>query len=157
MGKPQVVLLIGVAVLSVAICGLNLKLHAVNGRLKTQLNTEIAFALATKAPATGWAMPPLSGQRVDGSAIGIDLQHSYHSMVVLLFDPNNCPACEANWTYWDKLLADPDKARLLMFVTAASSVPTAYLRHYGLEREFVMTGLDPGMLKQMRMQAAPQT
>ena len=78
-------------------------------------------------------------------------------MVLLLFDPSNCPACESNWKYWNKLLADPEKGRLLIAVTGAPSIPPDYLKRHQINLRYAVTDLDAGMLKQMRMETVPQT
>jgi hypothetical protein len=156
MNRTQVILLTAVSALSLFALGVNLKLHLTNVRLRQQLSEIIAPELATAAPAIGWPIPQLNGM-IDGTAAGIDLQHSYHSMVLVVFSPINCPVCEANWKYWSRLLVDPDRAHLLMFITSAHSISEGYLQSHQMQHSRVMFDLGPGILKQMRMETVPQT
>ena len=157
MRKTHLFLLVGVAVFSVVIFGLNLKLHRVNRHLKRQLDAQIQYAKLTSAPAPGWVMPPLKAKRLDGSAGDFNLQGSAPKITLLLFNPVNCPVCEANWIFWDRLFADPDSKYRFVLLTGADSIPKDYVERHDLTHHALRISVDPGILKQMRMKVTPQT
>src|SRR5579863_5034129 len=157
MQKSHLALLAAVALLSVGMFGLNLRLAKRNRELKTQVDAQILGEKSTNAPLPGWIMPPLKVNTIDGDPHGaIDLQHSAAKMTLLLFDPGD-PISDQNWKFWGQLLADPDLTYQFLPVTAAHTVSRDYLKRFQLGHHAVEAGLDPDIAKQMRMQATPQT
>lgn len=157
MRKIHLILLVGIALLSVAVFGFNLTLQRLNREAKLQLDAQIDHEKLVNAPSPGWAMPRLKGSASDGRQEEIDLQRSAPKFTLLLFDPWNCGACDANWVFWNKLLADPEINSRFLILTAATSVSEEYWRQHQVTRHPLQAGLDPDIAKQMRMQAAPQT
>lgn len=157
MVKTHLLLLAAVAALSVALFGFNLSLHARNRELEKQLNALLEREKFSNAPAPGWAMPQLSGKETNGNRIGIDFLDSAPTMTVLLFDPENCTACDENWLYWNKLRDDSDIGAHFMPITQAMSIPQDYRERHQIKQHFFLTGVDSGILGQMRMRATPQT
>jgi len=158
MRRTHLLLLVGVAALSVAIFGFNLKLYKLNRQIKSQRDSLIRQELSTSAPAPGWVMPVIHGKKMDGKDPELDFQGSAEKMTIMLFDSVNCPACDQNWTFWDRLLSDEDITSRLVAVSNGP-VSWAYIHQHPLisTNHMVVTELDPSIAKQMRMQAAPQT
>ena len=157
MRQSHLFLIAGVAVLSVAMFALNLKLYKVNAQVKSQLDRQIEMETRANSPSLGWAMPILHGKRIDGTDPAVDLQGSAPKMTLFVFDTSNCPACEQNWKFWDQLLADGDISHSFISVTTGS-IPDDFLNQHPLVRKHMLiTNLDPNVAKPMHLQAAPQT
>jgi hypothetical protein len=157
MRKTHLVLLVGVLALSFAIAASSLRLRRQNVALKSRLDAEISQEKALNAPLPGWAMPPLKGRKSDGAEAEIRLQNSAPKLTLLLFDPQNCKVCDQDWAFWNQLISDPDNGFAYLAVTAAPPVPRSYWADHHTPRHSVIFSADPEVLKQMRMQATPQT
>jgi len=97
-----------------------------NRQVEAKLNAQIQQALRTHAPLPGWSMPTLKGKTSRGQDEEIILQRSAPKIALLVFDPMNCPTCDANWTFWNKMLADAEISSRFLVLTTAASVPKEY-------------------------------
>jgi hypothetical protein len=148
--------MIGLACLSLATLAVNLRLYRVNAQLARQLDTQLQAERLANSPQPGWVMPLFKATRLDGRDGTINFQFSAPKVAVLVFNPN-CPPCDQNWVFWNKLLANPDINQQILLITEANSISPEYRQQHHLLAHHVRIAVDPAIIREMRLGAVPQT
>jgi len=139
---------------AVAMLGLNLKLSTRNRQIQAQIRAEFQRQELANTPVRGWTMPPLKGHDGKGLPLQVDLQGK--DRVLLLFSAS-CGVCDENWPNWQRLLADPSLSSQLVPISFDKSVADEYLKKHQISDREVLVGLDPDIVKSMRLGMTPQT
>ncbi len=121
-----------------------LVLLAANGTLLSRVNhlrSEVMVLRASQETPIGVRLPPISGHRISGEPVTVDLAKSTEKTLLFVLSPT-CHICDANWPMWRALLTNLGPAVQPLFLDVSSGLTEQYAEHHQFPAAAAITKLD---------------
>jgi len=104
----------------------------------------------------GVKLPNLVGRDIAGEPVEISFAGGDRKTLILVHS-EQCGACKANWSKWDKLLSSQTAEKYRLVFIEALSTKAEFLKSHRLSSALVVVRPRPSSLAVNRLAATPQT